>query len=52
MCVSGEGGDLPFKGSSSGAGNRLMCLKDFFLSPCLGGLGSEMCGRCQIGSSR
>lgn len=52
MCASGEGGDLPFKGSSSGAGNRLMCLKDFFLSPCLGGLGSEMCGRCQIGSSR
>lgn len=41
MCVSGEGGDLPFTDASCSAGNRLMCLKYFFLIPFLWGLGSE-----------
>lgn len=52
MYVSGEGGDLPFTDASCRAGNRLMCLKDFFLIPFHWGLGSETYGMCQIGSSR
>lgn len=50
--MSGEGGDLPFTDASCSVGNRLMCLKDSFLIPFLWGLGSEIYGRCQIGSSR